>query len=106
MFGRSRTEMLRENASAAADVAVQLAADKTFRDHLLSAAGHGVRAQQQARSRLGFVAAANRVATDKRLRAELVQMMRDLQAARARAEKRRSHRLRHTVLPLAAVGGA
>jgi uncharacterized membrane protein len=106
MFGRSRTEMLKENASAAADVTVQLAADKKFREQLLSAAGHAVSAQQRARSRLGFVAAANRLAADKRLRAELVQMTRDLRAARARAAKRRSHRLRNTLLLLAAAGGA
>jgi uncharacterized membrane protein len=106
MFGRSRTEMLKENASAAADVTVQLAADKKFREQLLSAAGHAVSAQQRARSRLGFVAAANRLAADKRLRAELVQMTRDLRAARAHAAKRRSHRLRNTLLLLAAAGGA
>jgi uncharacterized membrane protein len=98
--------MLRENASAAADVTAQLAADKKFREKLLSAVGHAASAQQRARSRLGFVAAANRLAADKRLRAELAQMTRDLRAARARAAKRRSHRLRNTLLLLAAAGGA
>jgi uncharacterized membrane protein len=106
MIGRSKATAMKENAAAARDLAEQLAADKKFRKKLLAAAGHSVKAQRHARRRLGPVAAANRLVTDKRLRAEVRQMTRDLQAAWARVEKKRSHRLRNSLVVLGGAAGA
>jgi uncharacterized membrane protein len=106
MFGRSRTATLKENAAAASELAAQLAADRKFRKKLLAAAGHGASAQQRARRRLGLVAAWNRLAADERLRADLARMTRDLEAAWSRVEKKRSNRLRRSLLLLGGAGTA
>ena len=45
MFGRTRTDKVKDNASAAADLAAALAKDKKFRKQLLGATQHGYRAR-------------------------------------------------------------
>src|SRR5205085_1438242 len=62
MFGRSRTQMVKENASATADLAAVLVQDKKFRKQLLAGVGHGVRAKQRATARIGIIAALGRLA--------------------------------------------
>ena len=106
MFGRSRTEKAKDSAAAAGDFAGLLARDKKFRKQVLAAAGHGVRARQRAAKRLGLLAVASRIAADDELRDEVREMGRHLQAARARIEKKRSHRVRNTLLLLVGAGGA
>jgi uncharacterized membrane protein len=106
MFRRTRTEAAKENAAAAAELAAQLAADRKFRKQLLAAAGHGVSARRRAGRQLGLTAAAMRLATDEELRGELRRMVGDLQAARARLERKRSHKLRNWLLVLAGSGAA
>jgi uncharacterized membrane protein len=101
MFGRSKTQAVKEGAARGTDLAVSLARDKRFRKQLLSAVGHGATARQRAASRIGFVSAVHRLGADKELRSELRKMTQSLQNALTRAEKKRSHKLRNILL----VGG-
>jgi uncharacterized membrane protein len=106
MFGRSKTQAVKDNAASGTDLAVSLAQDKRFRKQLLSAIGHGAAARERAASRIGLVAAANRLATDKELRDELRQMTENLQKAWTRVEKKRSHKLRNFLIVVAGIGTA
>ena len=104
MFGRSKTQAVMDHATTSKDFALALSRDKKFRKQLLSAIGHGAKAKRRAASRVGFTAAAARLAGDKQLKRELQTMIKDLQHAWGRAEKKRSHKLRNTMLVLG--GGA
>jgi uncharacterized membrane protein len=106
MFGRNRRTAAKENAAAATELAAQLAADRKFRRQLLGAIGHGVNARRRAGRQLGLTAAAMRLASDEQLRQELRRMVSDLQAARARLERERSHRLRNSLLLVVGSGAA
>jgi uncharacterized membrane protein len=106
MFTQSRTKAVKQNAAAAADLAAQLAADKKFRKQLIAATEHGVRAKQRAWKQVGLITLAARLAADQQLRRELAQMLRGYQAAWQRVERKRTHRLRNTLLVLAGAGGA
>jgi len=85
-------------------VVSDLAQDQKFRKKLLAAIGQATIAQQRAR-RLKLFASAARIAADPQVRHELRQVTRDLQSAWARAQKKRSHRLRNTFL-IGVSGGA
>ena len=98
MFGRSKTEQVRAGAEDGAAIARDLARDKKFRKEIAAAIRHGATARERARSRVGFVAMLNRLATDEELRNEVKEVTAHLQKARARLEKRRSHKLRNTLL--------
>jgi uncharacterized membrane protein len=104
MFGRSKTQAAKESAASGTDLAVSLAQDKKFRKQLLSAVGHGAAARQRAASRIGLVAAVNRLVTDQELRNELRQMTEGLQNAWTRVEKKRSHKLRNFLIVVAGIG--
>ena len=106
MFGRSKTQAVKESAASGTDLAVSLAQDKKFRKQLLSAVGHGAAARQRAASRIGLVAAVHRLSTDKELRNELRQMTENLQNAWTQVEKKRSHKLRNFLLVFAGIGAA
>ena len=106
MFGRSKTQAVKDNAASGTDLAVSLAQDKRFRKQLLSAVGHGAAARQRAASRIGLVAAVHRLGTDKELRSELRQMSANLQNAWTRVEKKRSHKLRNALIVVAGIGTA
>jgi uncharacterized membrane protein len=106
MFGRSKTQAVKEGAASGTDLAVSLAQDKKFRKQLLSAVGHGAAARQRAASRIGLVAAVHRLGTDKELRHELRQMSEGLQNAWTRVEKKRSHKLRNFLLVIGGIGTA
>src|SRR5919108_1499912 len=101
MFGRST----KEKAQSQLDLAARLAKDKKFRRELMSAIRHGEIARRRARRRIGFVATAQRLGADPKLRRELRKMIVNLENARTRVEKKRSHKLRNTLL-LVGVGGA
>jgi uncharacterized membrane protein len=114
MFRRSKGEALKENAASRAELALALAKDRKFRKQLASALEHGSVARRRAAgglpvialvSRVGVLALAGRLATDDKLRRELGQMLENLQRARGRAEKKRRHRLRNSLIAIAA-GGA
>ena len=106
MFGRSKTQAVKESAASGTDLAVSLAQNKRFRKQLLSAVGHGAAARQRAASRIGLVAAVNRLGTDKELRSELRQMTENLQNAWTQVEKKRSRKLRNFLIVVAGIGTA
>jgi uncharacterized membrane protein len=93
---------LKEKAASGKDLAVALAQDKKFRKQLLSAIGHGAVARRRAARQIGFVAAVTRLGADQKLRRELRLMVQNLQRVLTRAERKRSHRLRNSLL----LGGA
>lgn len=103
MFKRSQMTVMKDNAAAVSDLVAQLAADRKFRKRLLAASAHGVRARRRAWLQVGQMGRALRLLRDRELRRELRQMIRDVEAAWRRVERKRSHRLRNTLL---LVGGA
>src|SRR3954466_5616901 len=105
MFGRSRTSALKDSASSASDFGSSLAKDKKFRKELLSAISHGTIAQRRAARKVGFYAAMLRLKNDPKLRREVGKMVTSLDKAWGRVEKKRSHKLRNTLL-LLGLGGA
>jgi hypothetical protein len=108
MFGRSRKEKLKENATNVSALALQLAQDRKFRRRLLSAIEHSAEAGRRTRRGLGLSGAVARLATDQTLLRELRSARDDLQQAYGRLEaKRRSHKLRNVVVlaALASVAG-
>ena len=106
MFGRTKTQAVKEHAASSKDFALALSRDRKFRKQLLEAIGHGAKAKRRAAKRVGFLAAASRLANDKQLRRELETMNKNLQQAWSRVERKqkRSHKLRNTMLVLG--GGA
>jgi uncharacterized membrane protein len=94
MFGRSKTQAVKDNAASGTELAVSLAQDKRFRKQLLSAVGHGVVARDRAARRIGLLAVTQRLTADKELRDELRQMTDSLQKAWTRVEKKRTNGLR------------
>ena len=106
MLRRSRTAAVKDSASSATDFAGALVKDKKFRKELLSAISHGTVAQRRAARKIGFLAAANRLGTDPKLKREVRKMASSLDKAWRRVEKKRSHKLRNSLLVLAGVGGA
>ncbi|MDX6436646.1 MAG: hypothetical protein QOK34_1480 [Gaiellaceae bacterium] len=101
----TKTQAFKDNASSAAELATSLAKDKKFRKQVLSAVGHGTIAKRRASKRIGFVAAVARLGADPKIKSELRKMTRSLENAWGRVEKKRSHKLRNTLL-VAGVGGA
>jgi len=106
MFGRTKTQAVKDHAATSKEFALALSRDKKFRKQLLSAIGHGAKAKRRAAKRVGFLAAATRLANDKQLRRELERMTKNLQHAWTRVEvkQKRSHKFRNTMLVLG--GGA
>ncbi len=106
MFGRSRTDAVKDNAATVSELAARLARDKKFRKQLVGATKHGSRAKRRTVQQIGLFSLAARLATDDELRAEVRAMTRDLQAAweRLQSKRSKSHGLRNTLL-LAGVGG-
>jgi uncharacterized membrane protein len=103
MFG-SKTDSLRKDAARGRELGAALAKDRKFRKELLKAIGHGRTAKRRAERRFGFFPTATRVANDEKLRREVRRMTEHLQKAWTRVEKKRSHKLRNTMLVLG-VGG-
>ena len=106
MFGRTKTQAVKDHAATSKEFALALSRDKKFRKQLLSAIGHGAKAKRRAAKRVGFLAAATRLANDKQLRRELERMTKNLQHAWSRVEvkQKRTHKFRNTMLVLG--GGA
>jgi hypothetical protein len=95
MFQGTWTERVKENALGASELAQRLAQDKKFRKRLRSAVEHLTEARRRVRRGRGLAGAANQLAADQALQAELRDARRDLQQAYARLNaKRRAHRLR------------
>jgi uncharacterized membrane protein len=105
MFRQSKTTALKTRAISGKDVAVALAQDKKFRKELLSAIRHGEFARRRAARRIGPVSVVSRLAIDQKLTREVGQMVEHIQRALTRAEQKRSHTLRKTLI-LVGAGGA
>jgi uncharacterized membrane protein len=99
MFKKSR-------ASEASTFAASLAKDKKFRKELLSAVNHATIARGRAKRKMGFMAVARGLSRDQKLRRELQKMVDSLDKAWSRMEKKRSHKLRNTMLVMGGLGGA
>jgi hypothetical protein len=94
MFRRKK-ENVKEKVFRASELALQLAQDKRFREHMQSAVDHGRAVWHQSRRGRGLVGAARRLAADKDVQTELRKGRDDLQQASERLNaKQRSHRLR------------
>jgi hypothetical protein len=106
MFGRSRTQAIKDNAASGKELALALARDKKFREQLAAAIAHGTAARRRAAQRFGLMAVAARLAADEELRRELAATIEALQEARHRVEKKRSHALRNTLLVVGGSAGA
>jgi uncharacterized membrane protein len=90
----------------ASDFAASLAKDKKFRKELLSAINHATIARGRAKRKLGFLAVARGLSHDQKLRRELQKMMDSVDKAWSRLEKKRSHKVRNTLLVVGGIGGA
>ncbi len=106
MLRRTKSQALKESAASATDFATALAKDRKFRKELLSAISHGTIARRRAARRIGLVAAVTRLSADPKLRRELRKMTRNLENAWGRVERKRSHKLRNSLLVAVGVGGA
>jgi hypothetical protein len=106
MFGRSRTQTIKDNAVSGKELALGLAKDRRFRKELASAISHAAAARRRAASRFGLTALAARLAADEELRRELTAAVEALDKARRRVEKKRSHRMRNTMLLIVGSAGA
>src|SRR5215207_8908157 len=98
MFTRSRAERVKSGADDGATIARDLAQDKKFRKEIAAAIRHAGEARDHARPRTGLVATVNRLVSDEQLRHEIQEVTAHLSKARARLEKRRSHKVRNTLL--------
>jgi len=105
VFRQSKAAKLKDNAASASEFATQLARDKKFRKELLSAISHGTIAQRRAARKIGFYAAMLRLKKDPKLRREVNRMVSSLDKAWGRVEKKRSHKLRNTLI-VVGLGGA
>ena len=106
VFNRTKSQVLKDSAASATEYATALAKDRKFRRELLSAMRHGTIARRRASSRIGFIADVTRLATDVKLKTELLKMTKNLDRAWSRVEKKQSHKLRNTIFVTVGVGGA
>ena len=107
MFGRNGAR------GAVADAVGELSSygtdvveDEKLRQRLLAAVVAGVGARQRAQRQAGLMGLARRLASDPILRAQAMEMVVQLQKARKRVERRRSHKLRNSFVLLAGFGAA
>jgi uncharacterized membrane protein len=105
VFTRTKTDVLKENATSAAEFATALAKDRKFRRELAAAITHGTIARRRAARKIGLLATVSRITGDPKLRRELNKVVGSLDKAWSRVEKKRSHKLRNTLI-VVGVGGA
>jgi uncharacterized membrane protein len=106
MIRGTNTQALKDKAANATDFANALAKDRKFRKELASALGHGITARRRAKRGIGFTAAVARLSGDPKIRLELRSMVKNLDRAWGRVEKKRSHKLRNSLLALVGIGAA
>ena len=87
MFGRTKTDPVKDHAAGGEDFALALSRDKKFRKELLSAIGHGAKPKRQAVEAGRLVRRRDGRMADKHLRRELDTMTKNLQGAWGRVEK-------------------
>jgi uncharacterized membrane protein len=101
----ARSGGVKERAESGRALALELARDRKFRRQLLAAVRHSAAARQRARRRFGVLGTARTLAGDRKLRNELRAAATNMQRAWKRGEKKRSHKLRNTIIVVGA-GGA
>lgn len=105
MFGRKDATTAASDAIDGASPYIdQLVHDEKLRERLVAAIGAGMAARQRARKQVGLLGIATRLGSDPVLRAQLAEVVTQLQKARGRIEKNRSHKVRNTVLLLTGAG--
>jgi uncharacterized membrane protein len=82
----------------------QLVHDEKLRQRLIAAITAGAAARRRARRQAGVLGLATRLASDDVLRAQVAEAALQLRKARARVERRRSHRVRNFLLFLTGAG--
>jgi uncharacterized membrane protein len=107
MFGRNGGESAVSGAaSELSGYGVGLVEDEKFRQRLLAALAAGAAVRRRAKRQAGGLGFARRLGGDPVLRAQLLEMIVQLQRARRRVERRRSHKLRNWVFVLTGFGAA
>jgi uncharacterized membrane protein len=106
MFGRRHgvKDAVAGAAGSVSGYADPLIKDEKLRRRIAAAVAAGVAARERARRQTGLSGLASRLAADAVLRAQLLELVTQLQGAKRRAEKSRSHRLRNTVFFVSGVG--
>ena len=106
MFGRSKSTggVVADAAEIAAEYGGDLVQDEKARQRTLAAVTAAIAAKRRTDRQRGKTGLAYRLATDPVLRMELIKMYDQLQQARQRVEKRRSHKLRNLLLVGAGFG--
>jgi hypothetical protein len=105
VFGRTtKTQALKDNAVNTAELTAALVKDRKFRKQVASAVAHATVARRRAKRQLGLAGAVRRINADPRIRREFQAMVDSLDKAFARFEKKRSHKLRNSLIVVAGVG--
>jgi uncharacterized membrane protein len=107
MFGRNGAQTaVADAASELSGYGTKLVEDEKLRERLMAAIVAGAAARRRARRQAGMRGHVRRLAADPVLRGQLTEMVVQLQKARQRVEKRRSHKVRNSILVLAGFGAA
>src|SRR5215216_2813311 len=107
MFGKNGARSaVADAADTVAPYAEQIVDDEKLRQRVLAAVGAGLAARQRAKRQLGITGAAARIAADPVVRAQLAEMIGQLQKARRRVDRNRSHKTRNFVLFVIGIGAA
>jgi uncharacterized membrane protein len=100
MFGSKRSGVVAD----AAEYGSQLIEDEKVRNRMLAALAAAIAARERAMQQTGWVGLGRRLAADPVLRAQLAEAAGQLKKAQRRADRKRSHKLRNTMLVLAGFG--
>lgn len=90
-------------ADAVAEYVGPLATDEELRRRIVAAIVAGSAARQRMRKQTGVTGLARRLASDPVLRAQVIELGMQLQAAQKRAKKPQTHKLRNSVLLVSGV---
>jgi hypothetical protein len=105
MFGRKDATAVASDARDGASPYIdQLVHDDKLRERLYAAITAGAAARKRARRQVGLRGLATRLGTDPVLRAQVVEVVSQLQQAKGRIEKHRSHKVRNIVLFVTGAG--
>jgi uncharacterized membrane protein len=114
MFGRNGTkrrvkdvaELVKEASEDFASVGGQIVSDEKTRQRVMAAVTAALLARQRARRQAGMAGVALRLGSDPVLRRQLIEVATQLRKAQSRVERRRSHKLRNSLLVFAGFGAA
>jgi hypothetical protein len=105
MFGRKdATAVASDAVDGASPYIDQLVHDEKLRQRLMAAITAGAAARKRARRQAGLLGLATRLGTDPVLRAQVAEAVSQLQKAKGRIEKHRSHKVRNAVLFVTGAG--